>query len=437
MKNRKKRMVFCLAVMGIMAAVLFHIGQRKEETVLELGMFSSSNWEVASAENYILIDKAIARFEEEHPGVKVKYESGIRKVDYSEWLSQKALKGDMPDVFMILAEDFHQFAAMGCMKDLSELMSREEGFSSDIYYDVTLKAGEYHGVQYALPFETVPTLMFVNKTLLRQEGYEVPDNSWTWSDLMAISEAVTKDLDGDGVIDQFGTYNYSWKDAVYANHGEIFREDGERSDFTSAPVSGAVKYVKRLYDLNEGRKVTQDDFDAGKVAFMPLPFSEYRTYKTYPYKIKKYTSFQWDCITMPAGTYGGNDSEVNTLCMGISKETKESKLAWEFLKLLTADEEVQMDIFSHSQGASVLKAVTGSREAERVLRVDAEDKEKIIDSEVLSEIINNGAATPNFAKYNEMLTVADSEINRIFEESKEVDASLKVLQRKINKLLKK
>ena len=67
-------------------------------------------------------------------------------------------------------------------------------------------------------------------------------------------------------------------------------------------------------------------------------FAEYRTYKTYPYKIKRYANFQWDCITMPAGTKGDNLSQVETLLMGISSSTGEEELAWEFLKLLTYDE---------------------------------------------------------------------------------------------------
>ncbi len=70
---------------------------------------------------------------------------------------------------------------------------------------------------------------------------------------------------------------------------------GKKLFFREQKVNEAVKFVKKLNEMNGGREVTQNDFDSGNVAFMPLAFSEYRTYKTYPYKIKKYTSFQWDC----------------------------------------------------------------------------------------------------------------------------------------------
>ena len=62
-------------------------------------MFTGSNWDVASASSFVMIDKAIAKFEEEHPGVRIHYYSGISKEDYSEWCARKLLEGKMPDVF--------------------------------------------------------------------------------------------------------------------------------------------------------------------------------------------------------------------------------------------------------------------------------------------------------------------------------------------------
>ncbi len=429
-----------LAVLVILAAAagLGIYGKMKEPAiVLEFGMFAGSNWDVANANSYAIIDEAIALFEQEHPGVTVHYSSGIIKDEYSEWLSQKALKGEAPDVFMVLTNDFNQFSSIGIMKDLDGLMSEDGDFEESRYYASTLHTGRYLGHQYALPYETVPSLMFVNKTLLNKSGYAVPDEDWTWEDFYSLCKAVTKDADGDGLYDQFGSYNYSWKDAVYSNGAPLFDADGKEAFFTNDAVIEAIKYWKKINELNQGQKVTQDDFDGGHVAFMPLQFSDYRTYKTYPYKIKKYTTFQWDCITMPAGPKGGNTSEINTLLMGINSRTKHEKLAWEFLKLLTYSESVQMDIFKYSQGASVIKSVTESDEAESMVRQDMEEGEKIIDNGLLSRVIEEGTVAPKFQKYSEAMALADGEIGKIFEDDKNVDSTLKIFQRSISKYLKK
>jgi multiple sugar transport system substrate-binding protein len=413
-----------------------YIKKQDSARVLEVGIFVRSNWDVANANSYVIIDKAIKRFESEHKNVKIQYSSGILKEDYSEWLAQQMLLGKTPDVFMILSNDMDQFISLGVIKNLEELMYQDKLFHEEEYFSTTLESGEYNGIQYALPYETVPTMMFVNKTLLKKEGIPVPTSDWTWEDFFRISEQVTKDNDGDGILDQFGTYNYDWLDAAYTNGTILFDEKDMEINLSDVKVNQAVKFTKQLYDQNQGRKVTQEDFDSGNVAFMPLPFSEYRTYKTYPYKIKKYLSFQWDCITLPAGDNGGNVSEVNSLMMGISAHTENEQLAWEFLKLLTYDKEIQMDIFRYSQAASVLKEVTRSREAEVILQEDMEESEKVIDNELLSRVIEQGTTAPQILKYKEAIALANSDIQEIIENDKNIESSLKILQRKINQYMK-
>ena len=66
--------------LGLGAAVFLLAGflgciykYHEKEIVLEFGMFTGSNWDVASASSFVMIDKAIAKFEEEHPGVRIHY----------------------------------------------------------------------------------------------------------------------------------------------------------------------------------------------------------------------------------------------------------------------------------------------------------------------------------------------------------------------------
>ena len=434
--SKKSKWIIRIGVLIVAMWICIGIYSATRERVLEVGIFAGSNWDVANANRYVIIDKAIEKFESTHPNVKVHYYSGIRREDYSEWFSRKLLMGEEPDVFMILGEDFNQFAEIGIMKDLGPLMEKDEAFQKEAYYSTTLQAGQYDGRQYALPYETVPYLMFVNKSLLTREGLDVPNNNWTWDDLYDISHRVTRDTDGDGLLDQFGSYNYGWKEAVYSNDAELFNEEGSQSYFNDENVTEAIRFTTWLAALNENQKVTKDDFDGGNVAFMPLTFAEYRTYKTYPYKIKKYTQFQWDCITMPAGSAGENRSAVNTLVMGISNNTENEALAWEFLKLLTYDEEIQMDIFRYSQAVSVLKNVTESDEVAAILQEDMEKDEKIIDNKLLGEVVENGVVTARFPKYSEALAMADSEISRIISDGDNIDNSLRILQRQLNQYLR-
>ena len=435
--KRKQSIMMAVAgilVVGLSVYGICHVHLRKNIT-LEFGMFTGSNWDVAQANSFTIIDKAIAKFEHVHPGVKVHYYSGIRKDDYSEWFSRKLLAGEEPDIFMVLGTDFNQFASMGVMKNLETFIEEDTDFEPEKYFTSAFVSGQYESVQYALPYETVPTLMFVNKTLLTQEGIDMPEENWTWEDFYEICKKVTRDTDGDGVPDQFGSYNYDWMDALCSNGGGVFNKKGTEAALTDSRVVEAVKYVRSINDLYGGEKLTQEDFNGGRVAFMPLTFAEYRTYKTYPYKIRKYANFQWDCVTMPAGEQGGNISQVDSLLMGISANTKEEKLAWEFLKLLTYDEESQMNIFYDSQGASVLKEVTESQQMEQVVQEDMEEGDTVINGKLLGRVIEGGHVEPQFKKYEQAMSLTDSEINKILEEDKDVDSNLKILQRTINEYL--
>lgn len=435
LKNKWLILIILLFTLCLMASLGAYMTYPRE-IVLEFGMFTGSNWDVANANSFVIIDKAIKRFESEHPNVKIHYYSGVRRDDYSEWYSRKLLEGKQPDVFMVLGTDFNQFTALGVMKNLEDLMDSDTAFDKKKYFSTSLAAGQYSNCQYALPYETVPTLMFVNKDLLRQEGIQMPDQSWTWKDLSEICRKITKDTDHDGILDEFGICNYGWIDAVCSNGSELFRNDGRECYLNNPKVVESIKFIRHLNEMNQGQKIGQEEFNQGSVAFMPLTFAEYRTYKTYPYKIKRYTNFQWDCITMPAGDQGTNCSSVDTLLMGIGAHTDHEKLAWEFLKLLTYDEEIQMDIFRYSQGASVLKAVTESQEAEVIVQQDMEEGDKVISGNLLGQVIEQGHIEPQFKKYEQAMSMVDNEIKMILEEDKTIESSLKILQRNVNEYLR-
>ena len=431
------RILQTAAAVFLMAGMYFF--SRPQTQVLEFGMFTGSNWGVENADAFVIIDRAIERFEESHPGVTVRYTSGIEKKDYSEWCAKRLLEGEMPDVFMVLDTDFNQYCSLGILQELNTFMESDPEFQSEEIFQTAMDIGKgMEEIQYALPYEVVPTMLFVNKTLLRQEGIEMPQQDWTWDDFLEICRKVTKDTDGDGRIDQFGTYNYSWQDAMYTSGGSAFDNEKQNVDFSNQYVIESVKFMKELLALNQGENVTQEDFDAGKVAFMPLTFAEYRTYKTYPYKIKKYSNFQWDCTTFPGRTHGENISKVDALLIGINHDSTEKELAWEFLKELVCGYESQLDIFRYSQGVSVLESVARSEKTASIIQEDMDKEEQVISGELLCDVIEHGTITPKYYQYEtyeQMISLANTEITEIFEKNKNIESSMKIFQREIRKYL--
>ena len=427
--NKKK--IICILVM---IACFILIIYRPRQLTLTIGVFAGSNWDVPNGDCYKIIDQAIERYEKEYPMVQIEYESGILKEDYSEWLSAKYLKGEEPDVFMILGEDFNILSALGALKNLDSLIQKDKQFHIEDYYASVLYSGQYYNHQYALPYESNPTLMFVNQTLLKKEHIHLPDNDWTLDDFYTICQQVTKDTNNDGQIDQYGCYNYDWLDSVYSHKVNLFDENGEFCYLNQKDVKNAISFVQKIYNLNQGYTVTSQDFDMGKVAFAPMSFAEYRTYKPYPYRVKKYSQFEWDCIQMP-GADENNSSEVSSLLMGISSRTSHMQEAWEFLKLLTYDMQTQKTLFQYSQGISSLKTVIQSDDVESLLNSDIlEDTQVNLD--LLNDVMENAMSQSQFRKYNSAIVTMNTQINQMIQNNEDLDLSLISLQNEINEYLR-
>ncbi len=428
-----KRLVAVGLILSIFAIALV-VNPKEKKTVLTFGMFAGNQWDVPDDDCYKIIDETIAEFEKEHPNVEIKYDSGILKDDYSEWISEKALKGEVPDVFMVLPEDFNTFSSVGVLKNLDSLILKDREFQKEDYYQGSFQAGEFEDSQYALPYESVPTLMFVNKTLLKKEGIKVPNNQWTWNDFYIICKQVTKDTDGDGKTDQFGVYNYDWEDAVYSNGGGLFNKNGTVCNLTGESVQNAVLFAKKIHQLSGYQIPTSNDFDTGKIAFCPMKFSEFRAYKPYPWRINKYFEFEWDCIRLPAGLDGENQSNVDHLLIGISNRTKHSQLAWEFLKKLSYEKETQQKLFSYSHGVSVLKSVTNSKTAEKILEKDM-GKDIGVQVKLLDDVMKQAGVMPKFRGYNTVLQYIDSEMNQIMLKDEDFDEDILKVKRTVDHML--
>ncbi len=92
----------------------------------------------------------------------------------------------------------------GYLTDLSPYISND--MKKDIldiaWETVTRPNGEVEGI----PFLIESLVVIYNKTLFTEEGIIPPDinHPWTWDDLKAAAKKLTKDINSDGLIDQYG-----------------------------------------------------------------------------------------------------------------------------------------------------------------------------------------------------------------------------------------
>ncbi len=126
--------------------------------------------------------------------------------DYYTKLSTMIAGGIGPDFFYLSHEQLPAFAAQGALRDLTELIEADSDPVTDLssYYPSILSGYRYLGRWYGLPWIAQPVILYCNAALFRTAGIPLPDASWDWDQFLAAAKALTRDVDGDGRIDQWG-----------------------------------------------------------------------------------------------------------------------------------------------------------------------------------------------------------------------------------------
>lgn len=403
-KLKRKNLLILLVILCLVGSYIYAFNPERPMTI-HLGIYSGSSWDVPNARSYDVIDLAIKKFCQIHPNVTVTYESGVLKSDYSSWLSDKIIEGKQPDVFIVPEKDFNILSSTGAMANLNRLVPQYSKIASG-FYESCLEAGRFGDVQYALPYESNIRMMCVNTTLLKKYKINPPKNGWSVTDFYQICKRVTRDLNNDGVPGIYGATDYTWRDAISAYGISLFNKAGTKAYFNSEEVKEALSFTTKIQDLSHPYDVKANDFDEGKVAFIPMTLAQYRTYRPYPYRVAKYSTFDWNCIEMPAGDAEQATTDVETSLFAMSPRTNHPELAWEFMQMLCCDEEVQQYLVETSQGISVLKKVMNSKKTEKIVNEDAMN-DNALTVETIDFILNKATPLPKFKKYTSAMDVAD------------------------------
>lgn len=404
---RRKALVSVVVGVTLLAALGFVASRSPDPTALRIGLFSGSAWGVPNPTSNRLYDGIIADFRAKHPEYTVSFRSGVRTQDYSERLAQDILNGEEPDLFFILPEDFTTLASIGALADLGPFLDRGR-IDPGLFYPNALAAGRLGETQYALPFEVVPTLMFMNTSLLSRLGLKPPPPDWTWEDFLSLASKATVDTDRNGALDVFGAVGWSWLDAAYSNGELLFDASGSTATIDHDGVIDAVDFYLRLAELTSGTQVP--DFESGRVLFSPFPYSSYRAYRYYPYSLQRFGDFEWRAVPPPRGQNGKNAVELRVLLVGMSRRSPRKAAAWEFLSHLTTDEEAAYRILAYSQGLPARQGLLFTERARSILAHHISGGEEPLDARMLDRVVSDSIVVPRFRKHAEALELASRAI---------------------------
>ncbi len=245
--------------------------------------------EYANWADYLEADleyRVLSGFVEAHPGIAVQQQSaGAGQAEYRERILTSMVAGRPPDVLLLDNIDVPAFADRGVLLDLAPYLGH---LGIDLTrYDSTVLAIFRRGPAiYALPRGYGPMMVVYNKDLFDRAAVPYPSDDWTWDDFLRVAKHLTRDTDGDGRVDQWGTAydrrDFLWIPWVWSGGGDVLCADGTRaSGCLDAPVSvEAIRWytdwvvtdsiVPRVFNLRRSMGDNLRLFSSGKVAMLTV-----------------------------------------------------------------------------------------------------------------------------------------------------------------------
>lgn len=294
---------------------------------------------------------AIEEFEKAHEGVDVKIIMTTAD-EYATKLKAAITGKQVPDVFYIDPGSVQSFVQSGVVADITEHVESSDAIDLDNIWAYGVDSYRFDGTTqgtgaiYALPKDIGPFSFGYNKTMFEAAGIPLPDVDvpYTWDEFIDVSKQLTKDLDGDGKLDQWGTgLNVTWnlQPLVWSNGGDWLNGDRTKVTVAEPEFVEALQYFADMQNVHEvtpsaGDAQTLDTYQRwmqGQIGFFPVGPWDVPTYQG--------LEFEWDLIPYPAGSTGETATWTGTLGIAVSASTKAPDLAAELAMYLSADRDAQ------------------------------------------------------------------------------------------------
>lgn len=193
-----------------------------------------------------MVDLAVARFEEEHPGVDVQFErqewTGI-----VERLTTSLSSDDGPDVVELGNTQAQAFEAAGALLDLTD---QRESLGGEDFLQSLVEAGTYDGRFYAAPYYAGARIVVYRTDLFEQAGIEVPTTLDEFVEAgVALQEANAATPNFSGIYFP-GRYWYAALPFIWEAGGDIAVREGDQwvgTLATDESVAG-LEVVQRIMD---------------------------------------------------------------------------------------------------------------------------------------------------------------------------------------------
>lgn len=311
-----------------------------------------------------LWDKLIKAFEDQNPGIKV----NTVNISSSDTLYTMLSSGNAPDVVQVESPDFGNWAKNGALMSVQPFIDEEQFDTSD-YWPQALEMFSYdtkNGIRgtvskadsveiFSLPKDFGVNGVFVNRSLvesahasgkLSAEQYAlVTDqvNPMTFDEYLEIAKALTENT-GNAATMVYGSNRIYWESYVWSAGSDIINDKHEFNG-DDANFRKALEYSRSMVDSSSENYCapytpstsgsSQDEmsmFTTGRIAMFWSGRWNVPAYDAA-------SGLDYYCIPCPVAEEGGESiGWCSTVGYTISRNCKNTRMAWKLIKFLTSAE---------------------------------------------------------------------------------------------------
>lgn len=308
-----------------------------------------------------ILDQLTERFKENHPDATINVECS--QGDYAEGIYAKAAAGNLPDI-MFSADLFTvPFVNNGVLIDMEELANSDDSFSFDDIYPNILGLGQVVGTPgtYMIPASWDSVQMYYNKDMFTAAGAPLPEDDWTWDDLIAACETIQANNEAVDCISIGGSGGWDWWAYfipwIEGYGGQAVSDDFATSTFSTPEALAGIQAYVDMWNKHDvmiplGADVPGDGqgcfISQNCATFFHIP----GFMKTFREQI---TDFEWDVSITPAHPEK-HATGMGTFGFGITTNSENPQAAWEYINVL-ASSEVQGQILRGYGGMPFLRSM--------------------------------------------------------------------------------
>ena len=237
------------------------------------------------------------------------------------------------------------FAAAGVLEPLEGYLQTSELIAEADFYPEAIGPFRWQGELMCIPQNVSSLVVYYNKGLFDAAGLAYPEDDWTWDDFLATAQALTQDVDGDGVTDQYGLGTeasiFRVAPFIWQNGGELVVTEANGTPIRLAvdarPAREAIQWFVDLQvqhgvapdAVAEASEDSESRFINGTTAMF---LNSRRGVPTY----REITGFDWDIAALPRKEQAAGILHSDAYCMAAVADEKDA--VWTFIEYANSPE---------------------------------------------------------------------------------------------------